>query len=54
VPRAALPALLPAVLAERHLAALERAGFDPLSPALARRPALAAWRVAAAALRRRY
>ncbi len=54
VPRAALPVLLPAALADRHLVALERAGFDPLAPGLARRPALAAWRVTAAALLRRY
>jgi phytoene synthase len=54
VPRAALPVLLPAALAERYLEALERAGFDPLAPGLARRPALAAWHAAAAALLRRY
>ena len=54
VPRAALPVLLPAVLAERYLKTLERAGFDPLAPGLARRPALAAWRATAWALLRRY
>ena len=37
VPRAALPVLLPAVLADRHLDRLERAGFDPFAPEL-RRP----------------
>lgn len=31
VPRAALPALLPAVLARRDLVRLERAGFDPFA-----------------------
>jgi phytoene synthase len=36
VPRAALPALLPAVLAARSLARLERAKYDLLSPRLAR------------------
>jgi phytoene synthase len=31
IPRAALPALLPAVLARRDLTRLERAGFDPFA-----------------------
>jgi phytoene synthase len=34
VPRAALPALLPATLAATHLAALRRAGHDVLAPAV--------------------
>jgi NADH dehydrogenase [ubiquinone] 1 alpha subcomplex assembly factor 6 len=41
VPRAALPALLPAALLADDLARLERAGHDPGSGALMRRPALA-------------
>lgn len=36
VPRAAVPVLLPALLAERHLGRLERAGFDPFAPQLSR------------------
>ncbi|MGQ0675362.1 MAG: squalene/phytoene synthase family protein, partial [Rhodospirillales bacterium] len=54
VGRAALPALLPARLADGYLKTLARSGYDPLSPALARRLPLAAWRVAAAALMGRY
>jgi len=34
VAREALPVLLPARLADRHLRRLERAGFDPFSPSL--------------------
>ncbi|WP_142850639.1 phytoene/squalene synthase family protein [Telmatospirillum sp. J64-1] len=34
VPRSALPALLPAVLARRHLARLEKSGFDVFDPVL--------------------
>jgi NADH dehydrogenase [ubiquinone] 1 alpha subcomplex assembly factor 6 len=41
VPRAALPALLPAALLASDLARLERAGHDPASRTLERRPALA-------------
>jgi NADH dehydrogenase [ubiquinone] 1 alpha subcomplex assembly factor 6 len=54
VPRAALPALLPAVIAGRALARLERAGHDPFAPALALPDPLQTWRLAAAALRRRF
>ncbi len=43
VPAAALPALLPAVLAEIHLERLRRAGFNPFDRDLARP---APWRVA--------
>ena len=35
VPRAALPALLPGRLVDRHLARIAAAGFDPAAPALA-------------------
>jgi phytoene synthase len=54
VPPAALPVLLPAVLAGRYLKTLERLSFDPLSPAIAGRDRFAAWRVTAAALLGRY
>lgn len=50
VPRAALPALLPARLASRYLGCLARAGFDPFAPVLRRTDGLAVWRLAAAAL----
>ncbi len=43
IPAAALPALLPAVLAEIHLDRLRRAGFNPFDHGLARP---APWRVA--------
>ena len=54
VPKAALPALLPACLAEAYLARLERADFDPFAPGVQaelRNPALRLWW---ATLRRRY
>jgi len=54
VPRQALPALLPAVLAERRLDRLARAGFDPLAPQLARSDGRKALALTLAALRRRY
>lgn len=54
VPRAALPALLPAVLAGADLARLKRAGYDPFDRRLARRDPWRGWRVTLAALRRRY
>jgi phytoene synthase len=54
VPRAALPALLPAVTATVVLKRLERAGYDPFAPALAAADPLLAWRFAAAVLRRRF
>ena len=54
VTRAALPALLPAVLADVYLKTLERGGYDPLSSAFADRQKFAAWRVATAALLGRY
>src|ERR1700730_7824207 len=47
--RAALPALLPAVVAARFLRRLERAGYDPFDPALATPDPLQSWRLAAAA-----
>ncbi len=54
VPRHALPALLPARLAERHLARLDGAGHDPFRPSVQAEPTGAAWRLALAALVRRY
>jgi NADH dehydrogenase [ubiquinone] 1 alpha subcomplex assembly factor 6 len=54
VPRAALPALLPAVIAERSLRRLERAGHDPFDAALAHPDPLQSWRLASAALRHRF
>ncbi len=54
VPRAALPALLPAVLAAADLARLVRAGYDPFDPRIAAPDPWRSWRLAAAALARRY
>jgi NADH dehydrogenase [ubiquinone] 1 alpha subcomplex assembly factor 6 len=53
-PRAALPALLPAVIAEGSLRRLQRAGYDPADPAVQRGDPLQSWRLAAAMLRRRF
>jgi len=53
-PRSALPALLPAVIARRALARLNRAGNDPFSPALAEPDPLQSWRLAVAALFNRF
>lgn len=54
VPRAALPALLPARLAERHLARLRRAGHDPFDPGLPAPDGVRAWLLGYAALTGRY
>jgi NADH dehydrogenase [ubiquinone] 1 alpha subcomplex assembly factor 6 len=54
VPRAALPALLPAVLVSADLARLARAGYDPFAPAVAGVDPWRSWRLSLAALRRRY
>jgi NADH dehydrogenase [ubiquinone] 1 alpha subcomplex assembly factor 6 len=54
VPRAALPALLPAVVARRALVRLRRAGYNPLDRALAAPDPLQSWRLAAAALFNRF
>ncbi|HUC70908.1 MAG TPA: phytoene/squalene synthase family protein [Stellaceae bacterium] len=54
VPQAALPAVLPAVIADRSLRWLKRAGYDPFAPGLARRDPLQSWRLAGAALRKRF
>jgi phytoene synthase len=54
VPRAALPALLPAVLAGADLARLKRTGYDPFHRRLARPDPWRSWRLTLAALARRY
>ena len=50
VPRRALPALLPAVIAERALARLRRADYDLFDRSLATADPLQSWRLAAAFL----
>ena len=54
VPRAALPALLPAVLAEHRLARLARIGYDIFDPRWQRPAGTQSWRLLWAALRRAY
>jgi phytoene synthase len=54
IPRSALPALLPAIIAERSLVRLKRAGYDPFDPALAMPDATQSWRLAIASLRARF
>ena len=54
VPRAAIAATLPAVIADRFLARLERTGYDPFDRRLAIPDTLQSWRLAAAAQFRRY
>jgi NADH dehydrogenase [ubiquinone] 1 alpha subcomplex assembly factor 6 len=54
ISRSALPALLPAVIAQRSLARLSRAGGNPFDPALATPDPLQSWRLAAAALLNRF
>jgi NADH dehydrogenase [ubiquinone] 1 alpha subcomplex assembly factor 6 len=50
VPRTAYPALLPAIVAERFLARLRRAGFNPFAPELLTPDPLQSWRLAWAML----
>jgi NADH dehydrogenase [ubiquinone] 1 alpha subcomplex assembly factor 6 len=54
VPRSALAALLPCVVADRFLGRLQRVGCNPLSPDLAAPDTLQSWRLFAAALRGRF
>lgn len=54
LPRAALPALLPATLADHALSVLRGAGYDPFHPAVQARSPGRAWRLAWARLRMRY
>ncbi len=46
LPRAAMPVLLQARMAELYLAQLRRHGYNPLIAEAARRPPLAAWHLA--------
>ena len=54
IPRSALPALLPARVAQHSLKRLKRAGYDPFDPVLAAADPLQSWRLAAAALFNRF
>ena len=54
IPRTATPAMLPAVIAGRFLARLERADYDPFDRRLVLPDALQSWRLAVAALLHRY
>lgn len=54
VPRAALPVFLQARLADQYLRILAHRGHDPLAPAIAQRPLLAAWRLTLSAMIGRY
>jgi NADH dehydrogenase [ubiquinone] 1 alpha subcomplex assembly factor 6 len=54
IPRPALPALLPALVARRSLTRLKRAGYDPFDPSLATADPLQSWRLAAVALLNRF
>jgi NADH dehydrogenase [ubiquinone] 1 alpha subcomplex assembly factor 6 len=54
IPRSALPALLPAVVARRSLTRLKWAGYDPFDPSLATADPLQSWRLAAVALLNRF
>ncbi len=54
LPRAALPALLPAVIAERALVRLRRVGWDPFDPRLAVPDPLQTWHLLLARLSGRF
>jgi NADH dehydrogenase [ubiquinone] 1 alpha subcomplex assembly factor 6 len=54
VPRRARAAMLPAVVADRFLARLKRADYNPFTPELAVPDTLQSWRLFAAALRHRF
>jgi NADH dehydrogenase [ubiquinone] 1 alpha subcomplex assembly factor 6 len=54
VTRSAIPALLPAVVADRFLLRLRHAGYDPFAPTLAAPDPLQIWRLAFASLRGRF
>jgi hypothetical protein len=45
---------LPAVIADRFLRCLNRAGCNPFAPELARHDPLQSWRLATAAVRNRF
>jgi NADH dehydrogenase [ubiquinone] 1 alpha subcomplex assembly factor 6 len=54
VSRAALPALLPAIVADRALSRLRRAGWNPFDPSVAAPDPLLTWRLAGATLLGRF
>ncbi len=54
LPRAALPALLPALIAEQSLLRLKRAGYDPFAPRFRERDPWQSWRLLSAYLRARF
>jgi phytoene synthase len=54
VPKAALPALLPAIIAERRLKRLEQSRYDAFDPRLQQSDTLQSLRLAWAAWRGRY
>ncbi|HKS88425.1 MAG TPA: squalene/phytoene synthase family protein [Stellaceae bacterium] len=54
LPRAALPAMLPAIVAGHALARLRRAGWNPFDPLVAAPDPLLVWRLAAAMCFRRF
>jgi phytoene synthase len=54
IPRSALPALLPAIIAERSLSRLKRARYDPFDPAVVVSDTLQSWRLAIASLHGRF
>jgi NADH dehydrogenase [ubiquinone] 1 alpha subcomplex assembly factor 6 len=54
IARSALPALLPAIIAERSLVRLKRAGYDAFDPALAVPDAMQSWWLTIASLRNRF
>jgi NADH dehydrogenase [ubiquinone] 1 alpha subcomplex assembly factor 6 len=54
IPRSAIAAVLPAVVASRFLARLRRVEYNPFDPQLARPDTMQAWRLALATLLRRF
>jgi phytoene synthase len=54
IPRAAIAAVLPALIAERFLRRLERVGYNPFDVRLAVPDPMQSWRLAAAALLNRF
>ena len=54
IPRRAIAAVLPALIAERFLRRLERVGYDPFEPGLALPDPMQSWRLVAAALLNRF
>jgi NADH dehydrogenase [ubiquinone] 1 alpha subcomplex assembly factor 6 len=54
ITRSALPALLPAIIAQHSLTRLKSAGYDPFDASLATPDPLQSWRLAAAALLNRF